>query len=63
MIGLFSYVVFFMIIAPPQERSNDYLPLLGALVSGLQKKKVKDEVLNADNFEEALRALEDALRG
>ena len=55
--------IFFVVVAPPQDRSNSYLPLLGALVSGMQKKKARDEILSASGFEEVHSALEEALRG
>ena len=55
--------VFFVVVAPPQERSNNYLPLLGALVSAMQKKKSRDGILAAKNFEAVTGVLEEALRG
>jgi len=58
-----SVKIFFVVVAPPQERSNDYLPLLGALVTGMQHKKIRDNILAADGFAEVHAALEEALRG
>ena len=55
--------IFFVVVAPPQERTNHYLPLLGALVSGMQKKPQRDAVLAAKNWEEVYAAIEGALRG
>ncbi len=55
--------LFFVVVAPPQERTNNYLPLLGALVSAMQKKKDRDSILNAKTFEEVTEMLEEALRG
>jgi PTS system nitrogen regulatory IIA component len=53
----------FAVVAPPQERSNDYLPLLGALVSALQQKKVRDGLMSAKGWDEVRETLEEALRG
>ncbi|MCH8125227.1 PTS sugar transporter subunit IIA [candidate division KSB1 bacterium] len=47
----------FMIIAPPQEQSNTYLPFLGKLVDILNSKKVRKELINANTFEEFTLAL------
>jgi PTS system nitrogen regulatory IIA component len=55
--------IFFVVVAPPQERTNYYLPLLGALVSAMQKKKVRDGILGAKSFAEVAAALEAGLRG
>lgn len=55
--------VIFLVVAPPQERSNTYLPLLGAIVSAMQKKKGRDAILAAKDFEEVESALEAAFRG
>lgn len=55
--------LFFVVVAPPQERSNNYLPLLGALVSAMQKKKTRDAILAAKNFDQVVGVLEEGLRG
>jgi mannitol/fructose-specific phosphotransferase system IIA component (Ntr-type) len=55
--------ILFAVVAPPQERSNDYLPLLGALVSGMQSASHRDAVLAAKGWEGVRDALEEALRG
>jgi PTS system nitrogen regulatory IIA component len=55
--------IFFVVVAPPQERTNNYLPLLGALVSAMQKKKVRDGVLAAKSFADVAASLEEGLRG
>lgn len=47
----------FMIIAPPQEQSNTYLPFLGKLVDILNSRKVRKELINANTFEEFTLAL------
>ncbi len=55
--------LFFVVVAPPQEKGNVYLPLLGALVGAMSEKKHRDAILAAKGFPEVLAALEEALRG
>ncbi len=55
--------LFFVVVAPPLEKTNDYLPLLGALVGAMREKSHKDRILAAKTYEEVRAALEDALRG
>jgi mannitol/fructose-specific phosphotransferase system IIA component (Ntr-type) len=55
--------LFFVVVAPPLDKTNDYLPLLGALVAGMREKKHRERISNAKSFADAMAALEDALRG
>lgn len=55
--------IFFVVVAPPTEKTNEYLPLLGALVGGMREKQHRDKILAAKTYEEVLQALEAALRG
>lgn len=55
--------LFFLVVAPPQERKNRYLPLLGALVGAMQRKKERDRLIAAKSFEEVETILEEAFRG
>jgi mannitol/fructose-specific phosphotransferase system IIA component (Ntr-type) len=55
--------IIFLVVAPPQERTNRYLPLLGGLVGAMQKKKGRDGILAANTFEELEGVLEEAFRG
>jgi mannitol/fructose-specific phosphotransferase system IIA component (Ntr-type) len=55
--------IIFLVVAPPQERTNRYLPLLGGLVSAMQKKKDRDGILAAEDFAQVETALEEAFRG
>ena len=41
----------FMIIAPPQDVNNMYLPILGKMVEILSKSKNRNKLLEADTFE------------
>ncbi len=49
--------LFFLIIAPYQERQQRYLPALGKIAECFQEKKLRDEVLKAEHFEEFINAL------
>ena len=42
----------FMIIAPPQDENNMYLPILGKMVEILSKSKNRNKLLEAESFEE-----------
>lgn len=42
----------FMIIAPPQDENNMYLPILGKMVEILSKAKNRNRLLEAETFEE-----------
>ncbi|MDP6801642.1 MAG: PTS sugar transporter subunit IIA [Gemmatimonadota bacterium] len=55
--------LFFLVVAPPQEKNNVYLPLLGSLVSAMQDTKSRDAILGAKNFDDAMAALREAFRG
>jgi len=41
----------FMIIAPPQDFNNMYLPILGKMVEILSKSKNRNKLLEAETFE------------
>ncbi|MEZ5063938.1 MAG: PTS sugar transporter subunit IIA [bacterium] len=58
-----SVKLFFVVVAPPQDRANLYLPLLGALVSAVQAKGSRDALLAAEDWDGMRTALEGALRG
>ena len=53
--------LFFVVVAPPIERVPHYLPLLGALVGAMQKKKNRDAVVEAVGWEQVRAALEECL--
>jgi len=55
--------LFFVVVAPPLEKTNEYLPLLGMLVAAMQEKQHRDRVLKSKTFAEVKAALEEALRG
>ena len=55
--------LFFVVVAPPVEKTNEYLPLLGMLVAAMQEKQHRDRVLKSKTFADVKAALEGALRG
>lgn len=40
----------FMIIAPPQDENNMYLPILGKMVEILSKSKVRNKLMSTDTY-------------
>ncbi len=46
--------LFFMVIAPPNDADNVYLPILGSLVTTLNKKSNRDKLKNVKTFDEFL---------
>jgi hypothetical protein len=51
------------VVAPPVEKTNEYLPLLGKLVAAMQEKEHRDRVLKSKTFADVKAALGDAFRG
>jgi mannitol/fructose-specific phosphotransferase system IIA component (Ntr-type) len=49
--------LFFLIIAPYREREQRYLPALGKIAEFFQKKRLRNEVLKAEHFEEFINTL------
>jgi mannitol/fructose-specific phosphotransferase system IIA component (Ntr-type) len=52
-----SVHLIFMIIAPPQEQSNLYLPFLGKLVELLKEEQVREKIQNAETYREFIDIL------
>jgi len=48
----------FLILAPPQEQNNQYLPLLGRLVETLREASVRKKLLSATDFQEFISVVE-----
>ena len=44
--------LFFVLLAPPQDRANQYLPALGRLVETVQDDTLRDRLAKASSFEE-----------
>ena len=49
--------LFFLIVAPPQEKSNLYLPILGKLVELLRDEDLRRRLQSIKTFEEFINAL------
>lgn len=50
----------FMIIAPPQEQSNVYLPFLGKLVELVKSENIRSALENVKTFDEFIAAMSGA---
>ncbi len=53
----------FLTVAPPQERSNLYLPVLGKIVEMVKSAKTRRRLLSAVDFDEVAEILEEADEG
>lgn len=51
--------IFFLIVAPPQDKHNEYLPLLGKIAELVKEKKVRDRLLEVQAYEELREILEE----
>jgi PTS system nitrogen regulatory IIA component len=49
--------LFFLIVAPPNDRANLYLPFLGKLVEVLKDEVNRERLLEAESFEDVTAAL------
>jgi len=47
----------FLILAPPQDRFNQYLPFLGKVVELIKEKSVRKRLMEADSFEDFVGVL------
>ncbi len=47
----------FVVLAPPQEHDNKYLPVLGKLVEFLNETKNRNKLLKAETYEEFVAAI------
>lgn len=52
--------LFFLIVAPPQDRNNEYLPLLGQIAELVKEAKVRERLLKATTFADLREILEGA---
>jgi PTS system nitrogen regulatory IIA component len=50
----------FLIIAPPQEKQNIYLPVLGKICELARDNKLRKNLLKTDNYQEFIRLIGDA---
>ena len=52
--------LFFLTVAPPQDRSNLYLPVLGKIVETVKSARQRRRLLSAKDFDEISEILEEA---
>lgn len=50
--------LFFLIVAPPHEESNSYLPILGKIVEMVRDKKVRKALVKMRDFQSFLDVIE-----
>jgi len=50
--------LFFLIVAPPQEKTNQYLPLLGKIVELVRDNNVRKNLLKTKNFTEFMEIIQ-----
>jgi nitrogen PTS system EIIA component len=55
--------LFFLIVAPPQDKKNEYLPLLGRIAELVQEKKTRDRLLKVERYEQLQAVMEEILGG
>jgi mannitol/fructose-specific phosphotransferase system IIA component (Ntr-type) len=55
--------LFFLIVAPPQDKRNEYLPLLGRIAELVKDRKVRDRLRKVEDFEDLRELLEEQIRG
>ncbi|MDZ7721391.1 MAG: PTS sugar transporter subunit IIA [candidate division KSB1 bacterium] len=46
--------LFFMVIAPPNDKGNIYLPILGSLVTVLNKQENREQLMSIETFDELM---------
>jgi nitrogen PTS system EIIA component len=49
--------LFFMVIAPPNDEGNKYLPLLGSLVTLLNESKNREQLMKIETYREFLSVI------
>lgn len=54
--------LFFLIVAPPQDKQNYYLPLLGKVVELVKDKKSRDRLFKATGFDEIRQFIQEVDR-
>lgn len=50
--------LFFMVIAPPNDEGNVYLPALGSLVTVLKKKENREKLKKISSYEELIEIID-----
>lgn len=50
--------LFFLIVAPPVDQANVYLPILGKIVELVRNSKLRQAMMKADSFDSFIKLLE-----
>lgn len=53
--------IFFLIVAPPQDKKNEYLPLLGRIAELIKERRVRDRLKKIEHFDELRDFLEEQI--
>jgi len=56
-----SVRLLFLIVAPPQEKQNIYLPVLGKICEMIRINKIRKKLFKTDNYQDFVRIIEEAL--
>ena len=51
--------LFFLIIAPPMEKDNSYLPVLGKIVEIIRNSKVRRQLIKAKSYTSMVKAIKE----
>ena len=51
--------IFFLLVAPPQDKRNVYLPLLGKIAELVKEKEIRDRLAAVEHFDELREVLEE----
>jgi mannitol/fructose-specific phosphotransferase system IIA component (Ntr-type) len=54
--------LFFLIVAPPQDKQSNYLPLLGKIVELVKDKKSRDRLHKATSFDDIRQLIQEVDR-
>lgn len=52
--------LFFLIVAPPQDKKNEYLPLLGKIAELVKDRKTRDRLVKVEDFSQLRSVLEES---
>jgi len=55
--------LFFVIVAPPQDKRNEYLPLLGRIAELVQDAKIRTRLGKVQTYDELVTVMEEAFPG
>jgi len=51
--------LFFVLLAPPQDRQNQYLPALGKIIESVKKDALREKLMKVTSFEEFAEVIQE----